>query len=88
MVLMSDGENDPYSRYTDGSIATATDTGTSYNSFGACHNADDCWQLNRYGTNSIDNADNSMDAYTTRMCTTLKAPMSRFIPLASVWTAP
>jgi Flp pilus assembly protein TadG len=81
LVLMSDGQNDPYFRYqlsngkpdeSDAGRAVMTDTGTGYNSFGHV-NTPTTGNLNRYGSTSFDAADNTLDTYTTAICDKLKA---------------
>jgi hypothetical protein len=66
VLLMSDGENTAGSGFTD--------TGTLYNSYGASVVATGgSPRLNRYGTTTANNAPAAIDAYTSTMCTSLKA---------------
>jgi Flp pilus assembly protein TadG len=72
IVLMTDGENDPYSKYSDGTLVNFTDTGTSYNSFGFSKTTT-TGGLNRYGSTSFSGAGHVLDDYTEEMCDSLKA---------------
>jgi Flp pilus assembly protein TadG len=72
MVLMTDGENDPYSRYSNGTLVNFNDTGTSYNSLGAVTTTT-TGNLNRYGSTTHSAAGPKLDTYTTSMCNSLKA---------------
>jgi Flp pilus assembly protein TadG len=71
LVLMTDGENDPYVRNQYGSPVVRTDTGTSYNSFGAV-TTPTTLGLNRYGSTSFNNADDTLNSYTLSICSKLK----------------
>ena len=71
MVLMSDGQNDPYVR-SNGNPVSRTDTGSSYNSFGYTL-VPTTAGLNRYGSTDFNLADDTLDTYTTTMCNKLKA---------------
>jgi Flp pilus assembly protein TadG len=72
LVLMTDGQNDPYVRTGSGTAVSRTDTGTSYNAFGYSL-VPTTAGLNRYGSTTFANADDTLDSYTTSMCTKLKA---------------
>jgi hypothetical protein len=76
MVLMTDGENDPYSRFSPNAQGVRVavdflDTGTSYNSYGYSK-APVANSLNRFGSNDFGDADNRMDADTLDICEKIK----------------
>ena len=71
LVLMTDGQNDPYVR-SNGTAVSRTDTGTSYNALGYSL-VPTTAGLNRYGSTVFANADDTLDSYTTTMCNNLKA---------------
>jgi Flp pilus assembly protein TadG len=66
LVLMTDGENDPYAG------VTLKDTGTYYNSLGAVTTTT-TGNLNRYLSTNYNAAGATLDTYTAQMCTSLKA---------------
>jgi hypothetical protein len=70
LVLMTDGENDPYSKVGTTPI-TLFDTGTSYNSYGFVRTTT-TGNLNRYGSTSYTNAATPMNNDTQAICTSLK----------------
>ena len=72
LVLMTDGQNDPYVRNGSGTAVARTDTGSSYNAFGYTL-VPTAAGLNRYGSTVFADADNTLDSYTTTMCNNLKA---------------
>jgi Flp pilus assembly protein TadG len=72
IILMSDGNNDPYAKLNDGTPVEYADTGASYNAYGRS-TANVATNRNRYGTNVFADLDNVMDADTLKVCTYLKS---------------